>query len=81
MRAVTLLKMEIAAATPHTQCVGLVPPLTETPFSLTLLPIFKTHRDKNIRHTQTQQSHTHKHNNKGRMTYIEITEALREAES
>ena len=45
-RAATLLKMETAAATPHTQCVGLVPPLTETPCSLTLLPHFQnTHRE------------------------------------
>ena len=46
-RAATLLKMETAAATPHTQCVGLVPPLTETPCSLTLLPHFQ-HTDREI---------------------------------
>ena len=35
-RATTLLEVEAAAATPHTEGVGLVPPLTETPRSLTL---------------------------------------------
>ena len=34
-RATTLLEVEAAAATPHTEGVGLVPPLTETPRSLT----------------------------------------------
>lgn len=35
-RAATLLEMEAATATPHTQSVGLVPPLTEASCSLTL---------------------------------------------
>ena len=72
MQAATLLKMETAAATPHTQCVGLFPPLTDTPCSLTLLPIFKTHTDKNIRHTQTQQH--------GKDDLPRDNQALREAE-
>lgn len=37
--AAALLQMEAAAATPHAEGVGLVPPLTETSCSLTLLLI------------------------------------------
>jgi hypothetical protein len=37
--AATLLEMEAAAATPHAEGVGLVPPLSETPCSLSLYRI------------------------------------------
>jgi hypothetical protein len=50
--AATLLEMEAAAATPHAEGVGLVPPLSEAPCSLSLYRNMiqnQTHTQREIR--------------------------------